>query len=84
MRKNAIEFGWGAPSFAEQLPGLSPEDAAAADDYNRSIILLSVHGLLSSVERDRAVKRTTRWIEDRLRKSATRTALASKEEAGRG
>ncbi|KTS30887.1 hypothetical protein NS228_06050 [Methylobacterium indicum] len=81
MGQRSIEFGWGAPSFAQQMPALSAEDAATADAFNQAIIRLSVHGLLSGAERDRAIKRTTRWIEDRL-KSAARAAL-QKEEEGR-
>lgn len=76
MSERMIEFGWGAPSFAEQLPGLPPEDAEAADAFNKAIIRLSVHGLLTGAERDRAIQRTTRWIKERL-KAASRTALAS-------
>lgn len=82
MRKHSIEFGWGAPSFAQQLPALSSEDAATADAFNQAIIRLSVHGLLSGAERDRAIKRTTQWIEERL-KAARATALA-REENDRG
>lgn len=81
MGQRTIDFGWGAPSFAQQLPELSPKDAAAADDYKRSIILLSVHGIITSAERDLAIKRASRWIEDCLR-AAARAAL-QKEEAGR-
>ncbi len=71
MSGRSIEFGWGAPSFAEQLPGLSPDDAAAADEDNKMIIRLSVRGVLTEAERDRAIKRATRLIEGCLRKGAS-------------
>lgn len=65
-----ISFGWGAPSFAEQLPQLSAKDAEAADADNKAIIRLSVRGILTETERDRAIKRATRRIEAALRKAS--------------
>ncbi len=68
MSGKSIEFGWGAPSFAQQLPGLSAEDAVAADEDNKAIMRLSVRGIITEAERDRAIKRATRRIEECLRK----------------
>lgn len=67
MSPASISFGWGAPSFAEQLPTLSQADAERADAFNKAIILLSVHGVLTEAERDRAIKRATQRIEVALR-----------------
>lgn len=70
MTKGTISFGWGAPSFAEQLPDLPKADAEAADADNTAIIRLSVRGIITEAERDRAIKRATRRIEDALRKAS--------------
>lgn len=69
MRGPIISFGWGAPSFAEQLPALSAEDASAADADNQAITRLSVRGIITESERDRAIRRATRQIEACLRKA---------------
>jgi hypothetical protein len=66
MSSGSIAFGWGAPSFAEQVPELSEADAERADAFNKAIVLLSVHGILTEAERDRAIKRATRRIERAL------------------
>ncbi|TXN43564.1 hypothetical protein [Methylobacterium sp. WL7] len=65
-----ISFGWGAPSFAEQLPQLPALDAEAADADNKAITRLSVRGILTEGERDKAIRRATRRIEEALRKAA--------------
>lgn len=69
MMRPTISFGWGAPSFAEQLPALSPADADKADAISKAIILLSIHGVITDGERDRAIHRATRRIEADLRKT---------------
>lgn len=61
-----IAFGWGAEPFAKQLPELPAEDAAAFDEDNRAIIRLSARGLISSSERDKAIRRTTKAIGETL------------------
>lgn len=63
-----IAFGWGAPSFAEQLPALAPAEADRADAFNKAIILLSVHGIITQAERDSAIRRATRSIKEMLAK----------------
>lgn len=68
MAGASIAFGWGAPSFAEQLPSLSAADADRADAISNAITLLSVHGIITESERDRAIRRATRSIECALRK----------------
>jgi hypothetical protein len=75
-----IEFGWGAPSFAQQLPDLPPKDAEAFDADNAAIIRLSVRGALTESQRDSAIRKVTRAVERVL---AGRAALASGEEQGR-
>jgi hypothetical protein len=62
MADPVISFGWGAPSFSEQLPTLSETDAKRADAFNKAIVLLSVHGVITEAERDRAIKRATSRI----------------------
>lgn len=69
MSSHTISFGWGAPSFAEQLPSLLPADADRADAISKAITLLSVHGIITEAEQDRAIKRATRSIEVALRKA---------------
>ena len=64
-----IQFGWGASSFAEQLPSLPSADAERADAISKAITLLSVHGIITGAERDRAIHRATRNIEAALRKT---------------
>ncbi|WP_238178726.1 hypothetical protein, partial [Methylobacterium dankookense] len=54
MMRPTIQFGWGAPSFAEQVPALPPADAERADAISKAITLLSVHGIITEGERDRA------------------------------
>lgn len=71
MAGSIISFGWGAPSFAEQLPQLPAQDAEAADADNKAITRLSVRGILTEGERDKAIRRATRRIEEALRKAAT-------------
>ncbi len=68
MMRPTIQFGWSAPSFAEQLPSLSPADADRADAISKAITLLSVHSIITEAEQDRAIKRATRSIEAALRK----------------
>lgn len=62
----SILFGWGAPSFAEQLPDLSPTDASAFDEDNRAIIRLHVNGYITDSQRDAAIKKVTRAIDAAL------------------
>lgn len=62
MMATSISFGWSAPSFAEQLPSLPKADAERADAFNKAITLLSVHGIITEGERDRAIKRATARI----------------------
>ncbi len=69
MSSRMISFGWGAPSFAEQLPSLPVAAAETADKISTAITLLSVHGVITSAERDRAIQRATRRIEGDLRKA---------------
>lgn len=69
MMAASISFGWAAPSFAEQLPSLPKADAERADAFSKAITLLSVHGVITEAERDKAIRRATRRIEDALRKS---------------
>lgn len=69
MAGASISFGWGAPSFAEQLPSLPAADADRADAISKAITLLSVHGIITESERDRAIRRATRSIECALRKA---------------
>jgi hypothetical protein len=59
----AIAFGWGAPSFAEQLPHLDREKAVAFDKDNAAIIRLSSRGLITASQRDAAIRKVTRAIE---------------------
>lgn len=66
-----ISFGWGAPSFAEQLPTLPKDAAEAADADNKAITRLSVRGIITESERDRAIRRATRQIEASLRKASS-------------
>lgn len=73
MSGRTISFGWGAPSFAEQLPSLLRADADRADAISRAITLLSVHGIITEAEQDRAIKRATRSIEVALRKAMEAT-----------
>lgn len=68
MMRPTIQFGWGAPSFAEQLPALLPADAERADAIGKAITLLSVHGIITEGERDRAIHRATRNIEAALKR----------------
>jgi len=68
MSTKVIQFGWGAASFAEQVPDLPKADAEAADADNAAIIRLSVRGILSEGERDRAIRRATKQIEHALQK----------------
>lgn len=79
MSSRIIAFGWGAPSFAEQLPSLSPADADRADAISNAITLLSVHGIITEAEQGRAIKRATRSIDAALRKA---TGSASPTGAG--
>ncbi len=69
MMRPSISFGWAAPSFAEQLPTLAPEDAEKADAISKAIVLLSVHSIITEGERDRVIRRATRHIEADLRKT---------------
>ena len=62
----SIAFGWGAAPFAEQLPALPQDKAEAFDADNKAITRLSVRGLLTEAERDRAIRRTTREIKRAL------------------
>lgn len=71
MSDKMLSFGWGAPSFAEQLPELTPQAAEKANAFNKAITLLSLHGIITEAERDRAIKRATREIGSDLRKALT-------------
>jgi len=62
VNRPTIAFGWGAPSFAEQLPALSPEDAAAADADNAAITRLAVRGIITEAEKVRAIRRATSCV----------------------
>ena len=70
MSRTSIQFGWGAPSFAEQLPSLRRADSERADAVNKAITLLSVHGIITETERDKAIRRATRCIQEDLQKAA--------------
>jgi hypothetical protein len=70
MSSVAIEFGWSAPSFSEQLPALGQAEADRADAFNKAIILLAVHGVITEAERDKAIRRATHRIEEALARGA--------------
>lgn len=62
-----VEFGWGAPSMAEQFPALAAEDAGHFDADNTAIIRLSVRGLITESQKFAAFKKLTKRIETTLR-----------------
>lgn len=66
-----LVFGWAAPSFAEQVPSLSAENAEHFDKDNAAIVRLHLRGLLSDGERDKAIKRTHRAIVRAVPRKAT-------------
>lgn len=57
-----VEFGWGAPTLAEQFPELSPEKVATLQKIHNSMLTLSIHGLLTESERSSVQRRLVKMI----------------------
>ena len=67
-----IVMGWSAPPMKEQFPTLSDDGAEQFDANSAAISRLSIHGLITRVERDRAAKRLTKAVRDALTKDSRR------------
>lgn len=67
--KNHAEFGWGAPSFKEQFPALPDIEAEHFDRDNEAMIRLSIRGYITPSQRDSAMKKITKKIEQAITKS---------------
>lgn len=67
-RPRHLVFGWGAPPFAEQLPGFDPVECEHFDKDNAAIVRLHVRGFITQSERDKAITRVTREVRAKLAK----------------
>jgi hypothetical protein len=69
MAKETIEMGWAASPVQEQFPELPKEIAEAFDTDNQQLTRLSVRGILTKGEADKARARYVKNISRAVNKS---------------
>jgi hypothetical protein len=69
MTQIFMELGWGAKPFAEQFPELEGKLTTHLDKMNFAITLLTVNGILTTSERDKARNRFKKYLKEELRKA---------------
>lgn len=60
--KVAIEFGWGAPTIAQQFPGMDDNDAYHFQQDAVTLSRLKIRGVITEAEHAAAIRRLAKAI----------------------